>query len=102
MCIRDRYQRRVRDTLHHRMPGKSAFATWNVVEAYPLFVAIGGGLSLCAAHLTRFTLKSPDVHVSKSHRANPMLENFDEGKRWKGLGVRGFAATSSYSAKANM
>merc|ERR1719174_1108932 len=78
---------------------KAGMQIWNVVEAYPLFAAIGGGCTLCACHLARFMIASPDVNVSKANRANPMSENFEEGKRWKGLGVRGFANSSSYSAK---
>lgn len=73
--------------------------TWNIVEAYPLFFAIGGGCGLCALHLTRHITSSPDVMVTKANRANPMIENFDEGKRWKGLAVRGFASKSAYSAE---
>eukprot|EP00658_Telonema_sp_P-2_P080135 TRINITY_DN790_c0_g1_i17.p1 TRINITY_DN790_c0_g1~~TRINITY_DN790_c0_g1_i17.p1 ORF type:complete len:110 (+),score=33.94 TRINITY_DN790_c0_g1_i17:90-419(+) len=91
MCIRDSINAEYGIRHIRSMPRKTGAAVWNVVEAYPLFAAIGGGLGLCAVHLARFSFKSPDVHINKNNRSNPMLENFSEGKRWKGLGVRNLA-----------
>ena len=61
---------------------------WFIVEAYPLFVAIGGGCGICFLHCMRHFIFSPDVMVSKSNRANAMIENHREGANWKGNPLR--------------
>merc|ERR1711934_2423 len=62
--------------------------TWVIVEAYPLFAAIGGGLLICTAHCLRHLFFSPDVFLSKSNRSNAMIENNKEGQNWKGNPLR--------------
>merc|ERR1719158_1472879 len=59
-------------------------ARWVIVEAYPLFAAIGFGCLVCFMHCMRHMFFSPDVFVSKSNRGNAMIENFKEGQNWKG------------------
>merc|ERR1711934_474548 len=61
---------------------------WFIVEAYPLFVAIGGGCGICFLHCMRHFMFSPDVMVNKTNRANPMIENTREGANWKGNPLR--------------
>jgi hypothetical protein len=77
---------------------------WFIVEAYPLFVAIGGGCGICFLHCMRHFMFSPDVspaskrnsiasrcklysllsssiskvHVTKTNRGNAMIENHRE------------------------
>merc|ERR1711865_753588 len=58
--------------------------TWFIVEAYPLFAAIFGGCLICFTHCMRHLFFSPDVFLSKSNRANGMIENFRTGENWKG------------------
>merc|ERR1711918_63874 len=58
--------------------------TWVIVEAYPLFAAIGGGCLICFTHCMRHLFFSPDVFLSKTNRANAMIENFKTGENWKG------------------
>merc|ERR1712146_780417 len=58
--------------------------TWFIVEAYPLFAAIGMGLGVCTLHCARHMFFSPDVFISKSNRSNAMIENYKEGEKWKG------------------
>merc|ERR1712072_110470 len=59
-------------------------ARWVIVEAYPLFAAIGLGCLVCFMHCMRHMFFSPDVMVTKSNRGNAMIENFKEGQNWKG------------------
>merc|ERR1712146_500345 len=66
--------------------------TWIIVEAYPLFAAIGFGCGVCFLHCMRHLFFSPDVMVNKSSRANPMIENFKEGEKWKGNMFRSIGA----------
>merc|ERR1712072_328534 len=56
---------------------------WWIVEAYPLFAAIGFGCLACTVHCGRHMFFSPDVFVNKSNRGNAMIENFKEGEKWK-------------------
>merc|ERR1711998_276139 len=65
---------------------------WVIVEAYPLFAAIGFGCSVCFIHCMRHLFFSPDVFVSKSSRSNAMIENFKEGENWKGNTFRSMGA----------
>merc|ERR1711959_451999 len=62
--------------------------TWVIVEAYPLFAAIGGGCLICFVHCMRHLFFSPDVFLSKSNRANAMIENYKTGEAWKGSAFR--------------
>ena len=39
---------------------------WFIVEAYPLFVAIGGGCGICFLHCMRHFIFSPDVSRLRS------------------------------------
>merc|ERR1711959_830857 len=57
---------------------------WVIVEAYPLFAAIGFGCMVCFLHCMRHLFFSPDVFISKGSRGNAMIENFKEGEAWKG------------------
>merc|ERR1712224_842686 len=62
--------------------------TWFIVEAYPLFAAIGMGLGVCTLHCARHMFFSPDVFITKSNRSNAMIENYKEGEKWKGSPLR--------------
>jgi len=51
---------------------------WFIVEAYPLFVAIGGGCGICFLHCMRHFMFSPDVSpalpsATASHHAQALL-----------------------------
>mmetsp|Transcript_2237 Transcript_2237/g.14822 ORF Transcript_2237/g.14822 Transcript_2237/m.14822 type:complete len:90 (-) Transcript_2237:601-870(-) len=47
---------------------------WLKPEVYPLLVAVGGGVTVCAAHLTRMVFFSPDCLVSKTSRGMAIPE----------------------------
>merc|ERR1712146_739672 len=61
---------------------------WFIVEAYPLYAAIGLGCGGCFLHCFRHLLFSPDVFLGKGNRANAMIENKREGESWKGNPLR--------------
>merc|ERR1711918_93643 len=61
---------------------------WIIVEAYPLFAAIGLGCGVCFLHCFRHLLFSPDVFLSKGNRSNAMIENTKEGKNWQSNPLR--------------
>ena len=61
------------------------------VQAYPIFVAIGGACVMCAAQCGRQLMSSPDVRISKSERALGVLEDkrfTKEGAEFREHGLR--------------
>ena len=61
------------------------------MQAYPIFVAIGGACVMCAAQCGRQLLASPDVRISKSERALGVLEDkrfTKEGAEFREHGLR--------------
>ena len=61
-------------------------ATWLRAEAYPIFVAVGGAVGLCAFVMARTIEFSPDVRISKEERAMGVLEEkrfFKEGAEFR-------------------
>merc|ERR1712196_474503 len=50
------------------MTGAQAKKKWVIVEAYPLFAAIGLGVGVCTLHCLRHLFFSPEVFISKSTR----------------------------------
>merc|ERR1711939_6240 len=63
-------------------------ARWVIVEAYPLFAAIGLGCGICFIHCMRHLFFSPDVFLAKGTRGNAMHDNAKEGEKWKGNVLR--------------
>lgn len=58
------------------MAGQAAHSKiWNAVEAYPLFAAVGTGLTAMVITSFRELFCAPDVRISKSDRAVPMHDN---------------------------
>merc|ERR1711865_162214 len=83
-------------------PGQKGTGTWKdtqerwiIVEAYPLFAAIGLGCGICLAHCLRHLFFSPDVFLTKKNRNNAMIDNQQEGEAWKGNPLRKMAALKS-------
>merc|ERR1712079_372047 len=64
------------------MSKEAVRATWIVPEAYPLFVALGAGCTLCAFQCARCMFKNPDVTYWKSERKAGLQE--DESAYKKG------------------
>eukprot|EP00192_Tetraselmis_astigmatica_P016030 CAMPEP_0117666072 /NCGR_PEP_ID=MMETSP0804-20121206/10165_1 /TAXON_ID=1074897 /ORGANISM="Tetraselmis astigmatica, Strain CCMP880" /LENGTH=99 /DNA_ID=CAMNT_0005473561 /DNA_START=341 /DNA_END=640 /DNA_ORIENTATION=+ len=62
--------------------GKKAFS-WLAVEAYPLFVAVGGACGICAFQLARCVSQNPDVKVFKTTRTECVPESWDSEKHGK-------------------
>ena len=61
------------------------------MQAYPIFVAIGGACMMCAAQCGRQLMSSPDVRISKSERALGVLEDkrfTKEGAEFREHGLR--------------
>merc|ERR1711924_519048 len=75
-------------------PGSKSGGTWKdtqnrwiIVEAYPLFAAIGLGCGVCFLHCMRHLFFSPDVFLTKKNRSNA-IENTKEGEAWMGNPLR--------------
>ena len=61
------------------------------MQAYPIFVAIGGACAMCAAQCGRQLFSSPDVRIQKSERSMGVLEDkqfFREGERFREHSLR--------------
>ncbi|KAI3467661.1 hypothetical protein Pfo_024324 [Paulownia fortunei] len=61
---------------------------WVKPEVYPLFAAVGTVLGICSMQLIRNISTNPEVRVLKENRAAGVLENFEEGKKYKEHGLR--------------
>ncbi|KAH7858721.1 hypothetical protein Vadar_027152 [Vaccinium darrowii] len=67
-----------------------ASSKWIRPEVYPLFAAVGTVVGICGMQLVRNICTNPEVRVNKQNRAAGVLENFEEGKRYKENPVRKF------------
>ncbi|GAA0166663.1 hypothetical protein Leryth_024685 [Lithospermum erythrorhizon] len=63
---------------------------WIRPEIYPLFAATGVAVGICIAQLVRNITGNPEVRVTKENRAAGILENFDEGRKYRENPVRKF------------
>ncbi|XAR64439.1 hypothetical protein NMG60_11024778 [Bertholletia excelsa] len=63
---------------------------WIRPEIYPLLFPVGVAVGLCCMQLVRNITTNPEVRVKKENRSAGVLENFEEGKRYKEHGVRKF------------
>ncbi|XP_062187681.1 uncharacterized protein LOC133891016 [Phragmites australis] len=63
---------------------------WLRPEVYPLFLATGTAVGICAMQLIRNITTNPEVRVTKENRAAGIMENFDEGKQYSQHGFRKF------------
>merc|ERR1719310_198721 len=61
---------------------------WFIVEAYPLFAAIGLGCGVCFLHCMRHLFFSPDVFLGKKTRQDAMIENHKSGEAWMSSPLR--------------
>lgn len=60
-------------------------------QVYPIFVAIGGAVSLSGFFITRQLMTSPGFTASKTKRSagvREQPEDFKEGKNWRNHAVR--------------
>uniref|UniRef100_A0A061S3J4 Uncharacterized protein n=1 Tax=Tetraselmis sp. GSL018 TaxID=582737 RepID=A0A061S3J4_9CHLO len=67
--------------------------SWMAVEAYPLFVTVGGGVLLCAFQLARCATQNPDVKLLKTTRTECIPETWDaerSGRTFHDHAVRRF------------
>ncbi|PKA57810.1 hypothetical protein AXF42_Ash015188 [Apostasia shenzhenica] len=72
------------------MATSSALKRWLRPEVYPLFVAVGTAVGICAMQLVRNITINPEVRVLKNNRAAGVLENYEEGERYAEHGLRKF------------
>ncbi|KAL6523419.1 hypothetical protein OROGR_017022 [Orobanche gracilis] len=63
---------------------------WVKPEVYPLFAATATVLGICSMQLIRNISSNPEVRVLKENRAAGILENFEEGKKYKEHALRRF------------
>ncbi|KAK9934445.1 hypothetical protein M0R45_021590 [Rubus argutus] len=63
---------------------------WIRPEVYPLFAATGVAVGICAFQLIRNITSNPEVRVTKENRTAGILENFEEGEKYKEHGLRKF------------
>ncbi|KAM5568126.1 hypothetical protein ABKV19_015940 [Rosa sericea] len=63
---------------------------WIRPEVYPLFAATGVAVGICAMQLVRNITSNPEVRVLKENRAAGILDNFEEGEKYKEHGLRKF------------
>ncbi|GLU21798.1 hypothetical protein SLE2022_379140 [Rubroshorea leprosula] len=66
----------------------STASRWLKPEVYPLFAAVGVAVGICGMQLVRNIITNPEVRVTKENRSAGVLDNFDEGKRYKEHGLR--------------
>ncbi|KAL6186383.1 hypothetical protein ACLB2K_042503 [Fragaria x ananassa] len=63
---------------------------WIRPEVYPLFAATGVAVGICAMQLVRNITGNPEVRVTKENRAAGILDNFEEGEKYRENAVRKF------------
>ncbi|KAI5679330.1 hypothetical protein M9H77_10280 [Catharanthus roseus] len=63
---------------------------WIRPEVYPLMIPIAGAVGLCGMQLIRNITGNPEVRVTKENRAAGVLQNFEEGERYKEHVLRKF------------
>ncbi|XP_041014212.1 uncharacterized protein LOC121257317 [Juglans microcarpa x Juglans regia] len=73
----------------------SAVNRWLRPEVYPLFAAVGVAVGICGMQLVRNICTNPEVRVIKEKRAAGVLENFEEGEKYKEHGLRKFVRNKS-------
>ncbi|KAG2702648.1 hypothetical protein I3760_06G100000 [Carya illinoinensis] len=73
----------------------SAVNRWLRPEVYPLFAAVGVAVGICGMQLVRNICTNPEVRVIKERRAAGVLENFEEGEKYKEHGLRKFVRNKS-------
>ncbi|KAL7115166.1 hypothetical protein ABFS82_04G165000 [Erythranthe guttata] len=61
---------------------------WIRPEVYPLFAATGLAVGICGFQLVRNICGNPEVRVNKENRAAGILDNFDEGHKYKEHALR--------------
>ncbi|XP_038678451.1 uncharacterized protein LOC119979901 [Tripterygium wilfordii] len=66
---------------------------WIKPEVYPLIAAMTFVSSMCVFQLTRNVLLNPDVRINKAHRTTAVLENHEEGHKYKEHSLRRFLRT---------
>ncbi|XP_050373860.1 uncharacterized protein LOC126791451 [Argentina anserina] len=63
---------------------------WIRPEVYPLIPPIGFAVGLCVYQLVRNITGNPEVRVLKENRAAGILDNFEEGEKYKEHAFRKF------------
>ncbi|KAJ4849035.1 hypothetical protein Tsubulata_038064 [Turnera subulata] len=66
---------------------------WMKPEVYPLLAAMTFVTSMCIFQLTRNVFQNPDVRINKDNRRKGVLDNEEEGERYKEHGLRKFLRT---------
>ncbi|EPS70000.1 hypothetical protein M569_04763, partial [Genlisea aurea] len=67
-----------------------AASRWIRPEVYPLFAAMGIAVGICGFQLIRNITGNPEVRVNKRDRSAGVLENFEEGHKYKEHSLRKF------------
>ncbi|XP_010556171.1 PREDICTED: uncharacterized protein LOC104825524 [Tarenaya hassleriana] len=68
---------------------------WIRPEVYPLFASVGVAVGICGMQLVRNICSNPEVRVTKENRAAGILENFEEGEKYKEHRLRKFVRSKS-------
>ncbi|KAK4767609.1 hypothetical protein SAY86_015359 [Trapa natans] len=71
----------------------SNMARWVRPEVYPLMAAMAFVSSMCVFQLTRNVFLNPDVRINKASRSTAVLDNADEGEKYRQHGLRKFLST---------
>ncbi|KAK6160350.1 hypothetical protein DH2020_003731 [Rehmannia glutinosa] len=61
---------------------------WVKPEVYPLFASVGVVLGICSMQLVRNICTNPEVRGFERERGCSVLDNFEEGKKYKEHGLR--------------
>ncbi|KAL8124709.1 uncharacterized protein LOC141716837 [Apium graveolens] len=65
-------------------------ARWIRPEVYPLMAAMTFVTTMCVFQLTRNVFMNPDVRINKAHRTAGVLDNLEEGEKYRHHGLRKF------------
>ncbi|CAN1137616.1 hypothetical protein LINPERPRIM_LOCUS22995 [Linum perenne] len=63
---------------------------WMKPEVYPLLAAMGFVMSMVTFQLSRNVVQNPDVRINKDKRKKGVLENYEEGEKYREHGMRKF------------
>ncbi|CAI0426103.1 unnamed protein product, partial [Linum tenue] len=66
---------------------------WIRPEVFPLFATIGVAVGICGMQLVRNITGNPEVRVTKENRAAGILDNHEEGEKYKEHALRKFVRT---------
>ncbi|KAL7101066.1 hypothetical protein ABFS83_08G033600 [Erythranthe nasuta] len=66
---------------------------WVKPEVYPLMAAMSFVTGMCLFQLTRNVILNPDVRINKAHRTTAVLENEEEGWKYREHNLRKFLRT---------